>query len=211
MALNILLLPGAGGNQLMWQDVAALLESDVKVHIATTPQGNCVKTIAENVLKNAPEDFIAIGFSLGGWTAIELAHLVPERVLGLGLISTTDGMMSPATIESMQKAQAMVRQLGIETVAERSMPLYFTEEDMNDNHLMTRFKQMMMEVGAATLISQYQVIIDFKRPFAHLTEINCPTLIIRGEKDQRTPFAISEALHQAISLSGFNFIQDAPH
>jgi pimeloyl-ACP methyl ester carboxylesterase len=53
--------------------------------------GSSIEAWAERILQDVDGDFAAVGLSMGGYTALALAHLAPERVRGLFLAGARAG------------------------------------------------------------------------------------------------------------------------
>ncbi len=211
MTLNVLFIPGLGGDAQMWTAVGKAMSPQLKLHYASVLKGKSVTQLARSILKDAPERFVVVGFSLGGWVAMAMANIAPERVLGLGLISTTDGTMSHQTIAAMKASQKQIIEQGLNSVVEQSLSHYFTQEDRHCDSIIDTYQAMMLRVGAEVCMAQYQVIIDFHGPMPFLSAISCPALVIRGEQDERIPLSISQDLCQAIPLSQYEVIDDSSH
>jgi pimeloyl-ACP methyl ester carboxylesterase len=63
--------------------------------------------MGEGVLASAPECFVLIGFSMGGYVARTMARRAPDRVQALILIATSGRADSPA--ETERKAPSVKR------------------------------------------------------------------------------------------------------
>lgn len=89
MALPIVLLPGTLCDEQVWDKVIAELSSAQPV--ITKPLGahrNWDDELA-NLISDLPEEFILVGFSLGGIAALGLLERCPERVKHLVLVAST--------------------------------------------------------------------------------------------------------------------------
>ncbi|MCL1124467.1 alpha/beta fold hydrolase [Shewanella surugensis] len=84
MTLNVLFIPGLGGDPLMWEGVANDMLLKVQLHYAAVLKGEGVADLARTILMDAPDRFVVIGFSLGGWVAMKLARIAKERK-GIGI------------------------------------------------------------------------------------------------------------------------------
>ncbi|WP_298772280.1 alpha/beta hydrolase [uncultured Shewanella sp.] len=211
MSLNVLFIPGLGGDPSMWKAVASDMLPQMQLHYGSVLKGESVAELARRVLMDAPDKFVAIGFSLGGWVAMELARIAPKRVLGLGLISTTDGTMSAQTIAAMKASQQQILEQDLAIVIQQSLAHYFTPDDLKHDAMIASYQAMMLRVGAEICMQQYQLIIDFKGPMPFLSSLHCPTIVLRGEQDERIPFSMTQDLCQVIASAQYRGIKSASH
>ena len=45
--------------------------------------------MAQNIVRNESSEFVICGLSMGGYVAQMVAHLAPEKVIAMGLLSTS--------------------------------------------------------------------------------------------------------------------------
>lgn len=89
MALPIVLLPGTLCDEQVWDKV--ITELSVTQPVITKPLGayrNWDDEL-ENLVADLPEEFVLVGFSLGGIAALALLNQYPERVKHLILVAST--------------------------------------------------------------------------------------------------------------------------
>jgi pimeloyl-ACP methyl ester carboxylesterase len=99
----------------MWdpqRDVLA--EHDVFVPNLYDYGGNSIDDWAERVLGDVDGSLAAVGASLGGYTALALARLAPERVRGLLLAGARVGADDARRRAGRDKSIAILREQGIE-------------------------------------------------------------------------------------------------
>jgi pimeloyl-ACP methyl ester carboxylesterase len=79
--------------------------------------GSSVDAWAERVLEDVDGDFVAVGASMGGYVALALARLAPERVRGLFLAGSRAGADDDDRRAARNKAIQTLREEGIEAWA----------------------------------------------------------------------------------------------
>ena len=72
---------------------------------ATLKQGQTIKEIAQNIVEHAPQSFVLIGFSLGGYIARSIVEQFPEKVKALILIASS--LRSDTEEQKSQKLTAI--------------------------------------------------------------------------------------------------------
>ena len=119
MSLPIVLLPGSLCDDRVF---AALDLGEHSIVHADLTSRDSIGGMAQDVLADAPERFIAIGLSLGAIVAAEIAGLAPERVAGLALLDTNLAPVDPAQVERRERWQSDVRAGLLPVVVEEMVP-----------------------------------------------------------------------------------------
>src|SRR5437016_9447733 len=89
MTPDMLLLPGFMLDATLWDDMHDGLAQLGHLHFGDLGQDDAIANMATRVLETAPERFILIGFSMGGYVAQAIALQAPHRVLALALLNTS--------------------------------------------------------------------------------------------------------------------------
>lgn len=211
MKEDTVLIPGLLCNETLFESVINLSNQRSNWHIACIDNLQSYHEMAKLILANAPPKFNLAGFSLGGWIALEIMRLAPERVQKLYLISTTYGTLLPETEKSMHQAIEKIKQGKFELYIEESLKFYLAPANANNLVLKTKLLDMMRQVGPEVAIRQLTCLITQKLSFAHINSIQCPTWIIRGAEDVRISIEMHQKLHMMIPGSKLVVIKNAGH
>lgn len=92
--MNIFLLPGFMNNNALWDKMINKLSIVGDVIYGDLSSGESLEDLANINLKNSPNKFILIGFSLGGYVAQWMLNLAPEKIQALILIATSSELDS---------------------------------------------------------------------------------------------------------------------
>lgn len=76
-SISIVLIPGFMLDESLWDELVPLLPATWKIMKASLLQGETIAEIAQNIAKEAPREFILVGFSLGGYIARSLTEQFP--------------------------------------------------------------------------------------------------------------------------------------
>jgi pimeloyl-ACP methyl ester carboxylesterase len=201
-------------------------------HATIEQLGRDLLTVLDTVVPEGP--VVLVGHSMGGMTIIALAEEHPElfsdRIVGVGLISTTAGglepsrmlvPMLPATIGG-EMAQRLVSVLarGHRTVdglrrASRSIALVATDELAFGDDVPESYVRFVDQMLSAT---PFEVVAEFFPNFASLDKFQTvkalsvvPTTIICGSDDKLTAIGHSRKLHAHIAGSTLLECQGAGH
>lgn len=191
--MPIVLVPGFMLDRDLWSDVEAPLRPFGPLIHSDPTQGASFPEMAEATLRNAPDRFDLIGFSMGGYIAREMVRQAPERVMRLVLIATSS--RGDGDIQASRKAIAATAETfrGIGRPAIRKS---LSPEREKDADLVERIRQMSVRLGADTF--RRQASIGRSGDTDQLGQIPCPTLIVAGSRDRLRSIDEAEELARGI-------------
>lgn len=210
----VVFIHGAGGNHLYWPPQVRRLHNQRLFAVDLSGHGHSggighqrVQDYAEEVLGVMTElrlnRAVLVGHSMGGAIALDAALRRPERVLGLGLISTgarlrvhPDIMRAAAQPDTFPSA---IRMLGERSFGPSAQP---------------RLKELALvrltEMRPSVLYGDLMACEGFDC-MEEVFKIAVPTTIICGSNDQMTPPRYSGYLHDKIAGSALREISGAGH
>jgi pimeloyl-ACP methyl ester carboxylesterase len=95
--MALVFIPGYMADKELWASLEPELEEFGPIVHADIGKDDSIPQMARRVIAEAPERFVLIGFSLGGYVAREIARLVPDKVVARGdLLTRRYGRPSPA-------------------------------------------------------------------------------------------------------------------
>lgn len=151
-----------------------------------------------------------LGISLGGAVAQQLALDYPDLVRSLVLVNTAARLISDDWRQRLMGLRRMadVYLFGMDRVAEQVAVRLFPRPDqaMLRQEAVERIRTNDLQAYRATLwaIARFDVR-------ARLGEIDCPTLVVAGDRDSTVPLAAKRVLAQRIPHSQLEIIADSGH
>lgn len=116
--MKVVLLHAFPLDERMWErQLATLREHEVVAPNLYDLGGSSIDAWAERVLEDVDGDFAAVGASMGGYVALALARLAPERVRGLLLAGSRAGADDADRRAARDRAIQTLRDDGIEAWA----------------------------------------------------------------------------------------------
>jgi pimeloyl-ACP methyl ester carboxylesterase len=212
----LLLLPGLLCDAALWRpQVEALADCCEPTVIDLTGQDS-IADMADTVLARAPRTFALAGFSMGGQVALEIHARAPQRVQRLALMSTNDAGLVPAVREHLGHAIDRIELEGLNGYLDDAFPLYFGHLGAASNALRTVFFGMAERLGPAVAIRQLRALLGYAGRDRGLEAITCPTLLLCGEIDARTPVGLHQQMAARIpraplGQASLRVIADAGH
>ena len=117
---------------------------------------------------------------MGGYVALEIMRLAPQRVIGLGLMDTS---ARPDTPEHLQRRRDLVRLAGMGKfmgVTPRLMPSLVAKASLTRPEVTEPIMRMAIEMGREVYIRQQIAIMGRIDSRPSLPSISCPTLVVVG-------------------------------
>ena len=155
---------------------------------------------------------VICGLSMGGYVAFEFVHLFPKRVQALVLAGTR------APADNEQEKQARLRQVeqmltsGMEGIAEATLPNLLASRTLAGKpQVVTQVREMILQADPQGAAAAQRGMAARRNYSDDLSGIDVPTLVIVGREDPVRPVADAEFMHERISNSRLEVIEDAAH
>ena len=188
----------------MVPDLAAL----GPIHHGNVYEDDTLDGMARRVLDAAPERFVLIGFSMGGFVARVLALLAPGRVAGVAFVaSSARGYSDEETARrraGYRPGDRPPRATGAVTTA---MGLHPDRE--KDPVLLDRLRGMQRRLGPA--VRKLQAGLVRRDGYADLERIACPALVIACRQDRLRSLAETERMARHLPHARFEVMEDCGH
>ncbi|HEY0034980.1 MAG TPA: alpha/beta fold hydrolase, partial [Devosia sp.] len=210
VSLPLLLLPGTGCDARLFAQLVAQLDGAQTI-IAALSGADTTPALASEILKEAPEQFSLLGFSLGGIVALEIVAQAPERVARLALIDTTGRPDPQVNAAKRRNAVAKARQEGFEAFIAADWPRLVSPHNTGNIVLRDLLVRMAADEGVDVLASQAEIAIHRADSGPRLGAINVPTLILAGEDEQVCSLEAHEELARGIPGARYFTIPQAGH
>jgi pimeloyl-ACP methyl ester carboxylesterase/predicted ester cyclase len=208
--LPLLLLPGTVCDARLFAPMLRRLAVPLVTVIDMSGETSTAE-LAARILRDAPERFSLLGFSLGGIVALEIIAQAPERVARLALVDTTGRPDPAANAETRRTAVAKARQEGMDGYIGDAWTRLVAPANAGSDELKGVITAMARDAGADRLASQSEVAIHRADSRPRLSAIAVPTLILAGEAEQVCPLEAHAELAAGIAGARFFTIPDAGH
>jgi len=194
-------------DETLWDEVVPLLQWQAPVHRLPLGPGTTTDEIARSVAQAAPERFVLVGFSLGGYIARKVAELFPERVAALVLVASSLESDTPERAKAKQDAiraldPSTFRGLSMGSIAQSLHP-----DRRGDRELVTRIREMGRRLGYEAMVVQS----GLRRDGIAAAELRCPTLVIGADQDALRSAQETRELADAIPGARLEVIDGSGH
>ncbi|MEL6486373.1 MAG: alpha/beta fold hydrolase [Pseudomonadota bacterium] len=168
-----------------------------------------VQELAASILASAPRVFAAIGLSMGGIVALEMARLAPDRISHLALLNTTHRADRAGKQRTAQLERVRHGELDL-VLRDELKPTYMHPA----NRLAARLDllaRMADDLGEDVFEQQTHALMDRRSYTQGLSHIRCPTLIMTGEQDAICPPDLHREMASAIPDARLHVIPQCGH
>lgn len=189
MLEDVLLLPGLLCDARLWRDQAAGLAGVARAVVADLTLDDSMEAMAHRALAAMPGRFALCGLSMGGYVAMAMMRLAPERVSRLCLMDTSAAPDSPA---QARRRRGLIAQLDdpslhFRGVTPRLLPSLLHPDRLGDAALAGEVTAMAERVGRQAFLRQQTAILARPDSRPSLPAITVSTLVAVGDGDHLTP------------------------
>lgn len=209
-SLPLLLLPGTLCDERVFAPLIARLPNR-PVLLAEMAGATTTPHLAERILRQAPDRFALLGFSLGGIVALEMIHQAPHRIAALALVDTTARADPVAKAAIRCGAVERVRAHGIPSYIDDAWPDPVSPVNADRRDLRDLLVAMAERGGADALASQTEAAIHRADSRPRLPKIEVPTLVLCGQNDGICSPDLHREIADLIPNSTLAVIPDAGH
>jgi len=192
----------------LWTDMVPDLESLGTLHFGNVYEDSTLEGMARRVLAAAPERFVLVGFSMGGFVARVLTLIAPQRVTGVAFIASSARAYSD---EERARRQAGYRPGDrpprAAGAASTAMGLHPNRE--TDPVLLDRLRGMQRRLGPE--VRKRQAALVRRDGYVDLERITCPSLVVACRQDRLRSFAETERMAQHLPNSSFSILEECGH
>ena len=212
--LPVVLIHGAGGNQLYWPSEIRRLPGyrmyalDLPGHGRSEGRGlqsisGYARQVVEWLVALDMHQAVFVGHSMGSAIALTLALDYPEHVLAVGVVGGS---------ARLRVAPEILAELASPTTLHNAVRIILegSFSPQTDPRLVELAGKRMLETRSTVLQGDFMACENFDR-LADVSKITQPTFILCGADDRMTPLRYSQFLAGAIAGSTLRIIPEAGH
>ncbi len=214
----LFLLPGMLCDARLWRHQVAALGDQYSIIIPDISRHDRLDALADDVLAQVPDDapFVLGGLSMGGYLAFEIIRLLHvrgelERVQKLMLVATSARGDTKDQARVRRGLLQLARKGQFKGVTPKLLPTLVYPGHADDEEIAQTIFDMADAIGREGFIRQETAVLHRRDQRELLAEISCPTLIICGDHDLRTPSECSEEMHRLIPHSDYHLLENCGH
>jgi pimeloyl-ACP methyl ester carboxylesterase len=202
---HLVLLPGFMCDADLWSDMVPDLTRLGHLHYGNVYQDDTLQGMAQRVLAEAPDSFVLVGFSMGGFVARVLTLMAPQRVTGVAFVASSARGYSE---EERRLRQAGGRPGNLSPRADGVAAGLHPDRE-RDPALLDRLRSMQRRLGPE--VRKRQAALVRLDGYAELERIACPALVVACRQDRLRSFAETERMAKHLPHARFEVIEDCGH
>ena len=207
----VVLVPGMGNNARLWAAQFEELSSDYEVIVADYSGAESIDAMADCVLQEVPErPFSLVGFSLGGYIALNIVDRVGDRVQRLAFISSSPYADSDQAIQQREFLIGKALE-NYDAVLEDMGSFIVFPDGPNAEHTRQVLTIMGQELGVEEFCRQQRAAMTRPDCREQLGSIRCPVQVLCGENDPVTPVSGNRHLADNIPGASLQIIENSGH
>lgn len=208
----MLLFPGLLCDARLWRDQVEALSDSIACIVADCTQDDSLDAMAQRALAAMPGRFAVAGLSMGGYAAMALLRLAPERLTGLCLMDTSARPDTPEQARRRRGMMALVaRGHRFKGVTPRLLPLLLHPDRLGDQAICDEVMAMADRVGQAAYLRQQAAIVARPDSRPDLARVAVPTLAAAGAGDQLTPPELAAEIAALVPGADLQIVERAGH
>lgn len=206
---HLLLLPGFMLNQHLWDDMRDDLATLGQLHFGQLGQEVGIEALADAVLRQAPERFVLLGFSMGGFVAQAIARKAPQRVQALALLNTSSRPQTERESQGTLAQIELARNTPFKGLTSRALASSLHPARSSERALLDRLQAMALANGKEVFLRQLQTLRDSHAE--DLTQLRCPVLIVSSDQDRLRSVEESQEMARQIPQARLELVRDCGH
>ncbi|WP_133139296.1 alpha/beta fold hydrolase [Legionella genomosp. 1] len=210
MDKDIVLIPGALATPNLWNQQEVFLQEDRRFHHVDVLNSDSIVEIAHRFISIAPKKFTLIGFSMGGYIALELYRLIPDRIEKLILINSAAKLVSEKGQLERERSLDLMNKGKFDFLIKLIFKNSIYDKQKHDA-LLPLAQEMAQEVGVENYKRQLNAILSKPDHSPLLPTIECPTLLISSKQDNVMPTERSEHMAKNIKYSELIYVEQCGH
>ncbi len=192
----------------LWTDMVPDLEALGPLHFGNVYDDDSLDGMARRVLAGAPQRFVLVGFSMGGFVARVLTLMAPERVAGVAFVaSSARGYSDEET--ARRKAGYRPGDRPPRAAGEVTAAMGLHPDRERDPVLLDRLRGMQRRLGPE--VRKRQAALVRREGYADLERIACPALVVACRQDRLRTFAETERMAHHLPHARFEILEDCGH
>ncbi len=187
------------------------LANSAAAKTADTLGRDSITAMAEAALALADGPLVPVGISMGGYIAMEMARLAPQRLAGIALFNTQHRADPPERRKQREATIDMAQSDRFRGVTRHLLKSFLSPTAMEDETLVARVIAMAEEVGRENFVLQQRAILGRRNQSDTLGALTVPALVLGGGLDTLTPPQASRDMAELIPNAELVIMEEIGH
>jgi pimeloyl-ACP methyl ester carboxylesterase len=194
----------------LWHALLPLLPDFIDARIVPLHQAASRTQIRDMIAHYAGGDGHLLGFSMGGYLALEHALSQPENMRSLTLVAAQAGSLDEAELGKRQSTLAWLEQRPYSGLPAASLDKLL-HPDHRHGPAANAILAMDQDLGKTVLMRQFRETSQRVDLSGQLASIRYPVLVVGGEQDQVAPPRAVQEMSRRIPHAQLRLLPDSGH
>ena len=146
--------------------------------IGDTRRHDSINEMAQVALDQCTGALVPIGLSMGGYVALEMARLAPERVVGMALLGTNVGVDNDERANERRQLIKLANHRGFKGITRSFLSQLISQKALGDAVLIDNILAMARDIGRVGFVRQQTAILGRRDQKDTLANFNAPVLVL---------------------------------
>ncbi len=183
--MKVVLLHAFPLDERMWEPQLEALRDYEVVTPRLYGRGGTIDDFASSVLAEVDGELALVGASMGGYTALAMAHREPARVRAMALVGARADADTPERRAGRAETKALIENGGAEALWENQRPKLLLESA--DGDAVGRVRELVLDRKTGELVEALLAMRDRQDRSDTLAAFTRPLLVAVGEGDAFFP------------------------
>lgn len=151
------------------------------------------------------------GLSMGGYVALAMFDMAPERFTGMILADTRPDPDSPEAREGRARMRDTLAREGPEAIAAQLLPRLLSPRALGDDRIAAVARSLIETVPPQRIDAALQALASRPDSTSLLPRVTCPALVVVGSEDAITPPSIAADMQARLARSTISILPGAGH
>lgn len=208
----LVLIPGFMATASAWRFQVDAFEGNRQIVIPDQHYSlSSIRQMASHMTERLPPSFDVVGWSMGGYIAIELYLLARQRVRKLVLIGTNARPESAKALASRANLLKSVESTGLRAAFANQINLNLYDAARVDGAFIDGITRDISRLGEETFRSQLAALISRRDVRPSLGQVTCEVLVVVGKQDTVTPLECSREIASLLPHASLEVVNEAGH
>jgi pimeloyl-ACP methyl ester carboxylesterase len=209
--MNVALVPGTMCDERIWRYLLPKLASQIRPSYVSlsniVDRESARQMLAQQIVGNSH----IIGFSMGGYLALEYAVAHPEQVSSLVIVAASAAGLTPQEKVRRQRMLVQLSNRSYAGVSRQQLEGYVAPKSQKDAKVIGTIIEMDRALGGSVLQAQMRATLDRPDLIHLLSAIHCPVLIVGGANDKLVRLGDLHDMNSRLRNSRFRILEGSGH
>lgn len=206
-------IPGTMCDERLWHPLNQRLNQRLNIKHIATEKADTIEKMTDVVATELPHKATLLGFSLGGYIALNFAIQHPERIGKLIIVATSALGLPESEKLKRQKMLNVLSKPGTQYLgmSDNQLRAFIGEPAWQNQNLVKTIRDMDNSLGIDVFLHQMRETTNRPSLLDQLHKICCPVLLVGAEQDSIVSLSHLEQMAERFEQASLVTIKNCGH